>query len=153
MAQNLSYRRKICQFKVCDKSDFLAAIMKGARLLIGNDEEQPGHIVYLTDGRLTTKNFSERIEFLDACMPGSLHIITLSPNKSENYLVEQMIQRVKENGKRASTDSVDHNSYHNFAETLFNNEFAPLTSKLRIGKLECRLSGMRSINEYIRFLV
>ena len=102
--------------QVKDKSDFFAAIMKASRLLLGNDEEQAGHIVYLTDGRLMTKNFAERIEYLDACMPGSLHILTLASKPVENSITQQIVQRVKQNGKRASLVTLDLESANTFAE-------------------------------------
>lgn len=73
-------------------------------------------------------------------MPGSLHIITLGEDQRNNQLTQQIVQRVKDNGKRASLVFLDLESAANFAEKLFNNEFAPLTTKLRIGKLECDLS-------------
>ena len=88
--------------------------MKASRLLVGNDEEQAGHIVYLTDGRLMTKNFSEKIERL--CMPGSLHIITLGSNRVENHFTDQIVQRVKDNGKRASLVYLDLEKSSTYAE-------------------------------------
>lgn len=109
-------RSDINLIQVKDKSDFFAAVVKASRLLMGNDEEQAGHIVYLTDGRLMTKNFVERIEYLDACMPGSLHILTLASQKVENPLIEQIVQRVKDNGKRASLVFLDLQSSSSFAE-------------------------------------
>jgi hypothetical protein len=76
-------------------------------------------MVYLADGRLMTKNFSDRIEFLDACMPGSLHIITLGEDQRNNQLTQQIVQRVKDNGKRASLVFLDLESAANFAEVIF----------------------------------
>ena len=40
-----------------DRSDFFTAMVKASRLLMGNDIEQPGHLVYFTDGRLVMPNF------------------------------------------------------------------------------------------------
>ena len=111
-------RGEIEHVQVRDKSDFFAALMKASRLLLGNDEEQAGHIVYLTDGKLMTKNFQERIEVLDGCMPGSLHVLMFGQpkQKGENSLVEQIVQRVKNNGKRASRIHLDLESSKTFAE-------------------------------------
>ena len=43
--------------KIGDKSDFFPAITRASRMLMGNDDEQPGHLVYVSDGRLILRNF------------------------------------------------------------------------------------------------
>ena len=43
--------------QIGDKSDFFPAITRASRMLMGNDDEQPGHLVYVSDGRLILRNF------------------------------------------------------------------------------------------------
>ena len=45
--------------QIGDKSDFFPAITRASRMLMGNDDEQPGHLVYVSDGRLILRNFQK----------------------------------------------------------------------------------------------
>ena len=95
----------LSNIETLDKSDFFEGLVKASRLLMGNDVEQPGHLVYLTDGRILCSNFLERIEFLEGCVPGSIHFITLvkSERPVRNKLIEKIVEKVKDNGKQASS--------------------------------------------------
>ena len=52
--------------QIGDKSDFFPAITRASRMLMGNDDEQPGHLVYVSDGRLILRNlFSYAITLMN----------------------------------------------------------------------------------------
>lgn len=46
------HNQVLSSIEVHDKSDFFTALVKASRLLMGSDTEQPGHLIYITDGRL-----------------------------------------------------------------------------------------------------
>ena len=55
--------KALSSIQVHDKSDFFTALVKASRLLMGNDTEQPGHLIYITDGRLVMTDLQVRSNF------------------------------------------------------------------------------------------
>ena len=57
-------QKDLDNIQIGDKSDFFPAITRASRMLMGNDDEQPGHLVYVSDGRLILRNlFSKSITY------------------------------------------------------------------------------------------
>ena len=71
------------------------------------------------------------------CMPATLHILTLGPlQKLEPATsLAQVVEKTVANGKRASIKRVEAQEVDTAARRLFVDEFAPMTTKLVLGKL------------------
>jgi len=135
------HNEALSSIDVHDKSDFFTALVKASRLLMGSDTEQPGHLIYITDGRLVMHDLQERIGFLESSMPGSIHFIIIHEASddlaAQNELINQIVTKVKQSGKQASslTFNVASPSHAHFAADFFSNEFAPLKTTLKFGHL------------------
>lgn len=125
-----------------DRSCNLDAIIKASRLLAGNDDEQPGHLVCLTDGNVfyPRKEFPKMLNKL-TCMPATLHILTLGPLQKLEPVTSlaQVVEKTVANGKRASIKRVEAQEVDTAARRLFVDEFAPMTTKLVLGKLSSEM--------------
>ena len=65
----MNLKKDLDNIQIGDKSDFFPAITRASRMLMGNDDEQPGHLVYVSDGRLILRDlFSYTYQF-QGCSP------------------------------------------------------------------------------------
>ena len=134
--------KALSSIEVQHKSEFFTALVKASRLLMGSDTEQPGHLIYITDGRLVMHDLQERIGFLESSMPGSIHFIIIHESiddlTAKNELINQIVTKVKQSGKQASslTFNVASPGHATFAADFFSNEFAPLKTTLTFGHLQ-----------------
>jgi len=138
------HRKDLDNIQIGDKSDFFPAITRASRMLMGNDDEQPGHLVYVSDGRLILSEFKDRVKMLEGCISGSIHFVMMvKEDEVNNELIERIIVNVKNGGKQASSYTVNlcrkEIDLAQHAKELFNNEFSPLRTKLKFGKLESEL--------------
>lgn len=71
------------------------------------------------------------------CMPATLHILTLGPLQKLEPVTSlaQVVEKTIANGKRASIKRVEAQEVDTAARRLFVDEFAPMTTKLVLGKL------------------
>lgn len=71
------------------------------------------------------------------CMPATLHILTLGPLQKLEPVTSlaQIVEKTIANGKRASIKCVEAQEIDTAARKLFVDEFAPMPTKLVLGKL------------------